>query len=198
MAKFNSPHVPASTPRMGNALTRLIGRGLLRAIGWKISGTLPDVKKTILIGFPHTSNWDFYIAMGFMLSLGVKFSWMMKKEAFFWPLGPLWKVMGGIPIDRKAKTDIIGQVTERIHSADKVLLGITPEGTRTKVGDYKKGYLRIAYAADIPIFIVGLNGPEKTVVLDRIWPVTGDADTDNAALKSYIDETYIGIRPEKA
>ena len=168
--------------------------------GWEFVGKEPpkEVHRCMFVFAPHTSNWDFYLALGFMFSLGVKFTWMMKKEAFFWPVGPLWKRMGGIPIDRRAKTDVSGQVSDWIKNADTVCLGITPEGTRTKVNRYKKGYLRIANSAEVPLFIVGLNAQTKEVVLDRIWPLTGDIKKDNAALKAYIDATFIGIHPEKA
>jgi len=69
---------------MGNVLTRWIGDVILKAMGWKLVGKLPNLKKAIIIGGPHTSNWDLFLAMGSMLSVGLKFSWMMKKEAFHW------------------------------------------------------------------------------------------------------------------
>ena len=196
--KYDNPHVSASTPRMGNAVTRAIGSLLLNAIGWTIKGRLPDQKKAIVIGAPHTSNWDFYLAMSSMLAVGLKFSWMMKKEAFFWPLGPLWKIMGGIPIDRKSKNDVIQQVVEHFDASDKLWIGITPEGTRTKVETLKKGYLRMAYAAKVPVFIIGLNAPTKEIVLDKIWDLTHELSIDNSNIKTYFDETFIGIKPENA
>lgn len=197
MAKLDNEFVSPSTPRMGNSVTRWIGQSILNVMGWKIVGRLPNEKKAIIIGAPHTSNWDLIIAMASMLSVGLRFSWMMKKEAFFWPLGPLWKTMGGVPIDRSKKNDITTQMAEWFRTNDNVWLGITPEGTRSKVERFKKGYLRMAYAANVPVFIVGIDAPTKRVVLDKIWKLTYDTEKDNRAIKRYYDKTFTGINPEK-
>lgn len=196
MAKFDNDIVTPASPRMGNAITRGIGQIILNLIGWKIIGQLPNEKKVIVIGAPHTSNWDFVIAMGSMLSVGLKFSFMMKKEAFFWPLGPLWKKLGGIPIDRSKKNDITAQMTNWFNETDNAMLGITPEGTRKKVNNFKKGYLRMAYAANVPVFMIGINGPTKEVVLDKIFELSGDIEKDNAMVKAYVMKNFVGIRPE--
>jgi len=196
MAKYDNAIVSPSTPRMGNAVTRWIGQSILDLMGWKITGRLPDEKKVIVIGAPHTSNWDLIIAMTSMLAVGLRFSWMMKKEAFFWPFGPLWKALGGIPIDRSKKSNVTEQMADWLNSNDNVWLGITPEGTRTKVKSYRKGYLRVAYAAEVPVFIIGLNGATKEVVLDKIVPLTFNLEEDNRLIKEYIDERYSGVRSD--
>ena len=121
---------------------------------------------------------------------------MMKKEAFFWPLGGLWKSMGGVPIDRSSKNDITSQMTQWYHDNEIAWLGLTPEGTRSKVDKFKKGYLRIAYAASVPVFIVAINGPTKEVILDKIWDLSFDTETDNRKIKAYYDKTYTGIKAE--
>lgn len=195
--KFENEFIGPNTPRMGNALTRWIGDVILKAMGWTLVGKLPDLKKAIIIGGPHTSNWDLFLAMGSMLSVGLKFSWMMKKEAFIWPLGGLWKSMGGIPIDRAAKIDVIGQVKNFFATQDKVWLGITPEGTRSKVERYKTGYLRIAKGVGVPLFIVGIDSVNKHVVLDKVWEPTDEIETENAAIKAYIESHYTGVNPDK-
>ncbi len=181
---------------MGNAVTRWIGQSILRLIGWEIIGQLPNEKKVIIIGAPHTSNWDFIIAMASMLSVGLKFSYMMKKEAFIFPFKGLFKAMGGIPIDRSKKNNVVDQITEWFDANDNVMLGITPEGTRSKVESFRKGYLRMAYAAKVPVFIIGLDGINKKVVLDKLWELTGDIEVDNENIKNYVHTTYRGINPE--
>ena len=196
MAKFNNDNISPLTPRMGNIVTRFIGDLILKCIGWKVTGQLPNVEKIVIIGAPHTSNWDFVIAMASMLSVGLRFSWMMKQQAFFFPLGGLWKAMGGVPVERRGKTDIVAQMTNWFNSNETAWLGIMPEGTRRKVKQLRRGYLRIAYAANVPVFIIGLNGPTKEVVLDKIFELSGDMDADNAAIKAYLDSTFIGVRPE--
>ena len=194
--KFDNAFIGSNTPRMGNGLTRWIGDIILKSMGWSLHGKLPNLKKVIIIGGPHTSNWDLFLAMGSMLSIGLKFSWMMKKEAFFWPLGGLWKALGGISIDRGAKIDVVGQVKTFFEANDKVWLGLTPEGTRSKVERYKTGYLRMAKGLDVPLFIAGIDSVNKRVVLDKLWEPKGDIETENAAIKAYIEDTYVGINPQ--
>ena len=184
-----------SMPKTGNGLTRWIGRRIMQGMGWTFRGKLPDEPRVIFVGAPHTSSRDSILAISAMMSVGLKCSWMMKKEAFFWPFGGLWKILGGIPVDRSRKGGLTGQMVAWFTADDKAWLGITPAGTRRKVESFKKGYLRIAYAANVPVFLVGINSPTKEVVLDRIWPLTGDADTDNADIKGYFDRNYTGIRP---
>jgi len=196
MSYPQNPHIFPSAPRTGNRLTRWMGRTLLGLMGWKLIGTFPDVKKMIVVGAPHTSNWDLFLALGTMMALSAKFSWIMKKEAFFWPVAGIWRALGGIPIDRKAKTDIIEQMKAQFDGNEKLWLGITPEGTRSKVENYKKGYLRMAYGANVPLFIVGVNAKKKELILDGIYPLSGDIDTDNQAIQAHIRKTFNGIKPE--
>lgn len=184
------------TPRLGNRFSKWFWRSVLDVMGWRIKGQFPDAPKLVFIGAPHTSNWDFIIAIASMQAAGVKASWMMKKQAFFWPLGGWFKSLGGIPIDRSASKDLTTQMADWFDSVDQGYLGITPEGTRSKVSKFKRGYLRIAYAANVPVFLVAIHGPSKEVVLDKIWDLTGDVAVDNAAIKAYYDEHFIGIKAE--
>lgn len=197
MAKYDNPHVTANTPRMGNAFTRGFGAFVLRLLGWKVVGQLADEKKAVLIGAPHTSILDFFLAMGAMLSVGLKFSFMMKQEAFFFPFKSLLHRMGGVPIDRSKSADIIDQMAKWFGQNENVWLGLTPEGTRSEVDAFKRGYLRIAYAAKVPVFLVVVDGAKKQVILDKVWPLTGDIERDNSDIKAYYDENYVGVKPQK-
>lgn len=196
MARYNNSHVTSNTPRMGNAATRAIGAFILFVLGWTVKGQLADEKKAVLIGAPHTSNLDFFLAMGAMLSVGLKFSWMMKKEAFFFPFKGLLKKLGGVPIDRTSSQDITGQMSMWFKTQDIAWLGLTPEGTRSKVESFRQGYLRIAYAAQVPVFLVAVDGKNKVVLLDRLWPLTGDIERDNSDIKAYYDNNFVGVNQE--
>jgi len=195
MAKFDNSVVNEHVPRMGNAFTRWLSEVVLKFMGWKITGALPHEPKVVFIGAPHTSNWDFILALSAMQAVGLRCSWMMKKEAFFWPFGGLFKKLGGVPIDRKAQTDVITQMANWFGANDKAYLGITPEGTRSKIETFKKGYLRIAYAAKVPVFLIAIDAENKAIVLDKIWPLSYDIEVDNRKIKAYYDKNYKGIRP---
>jgi len=196
VAKFDNPAVNENVPRTGNRFTRWLAESILKIMGWKVVGTFPHEKKLVFIGCPHTSNWDLIIALSAMQSVGLKCNWMMKKEAFFWPLGGLFKKLGGIAIDRGATKNFPSQMAAWFNTQDKAYLGITPEGTRSKVESYKTGYLRIAQTAKVPVFLIGVDAVKKRVVLDRLWPLTGDIDADNSAIKAYYDANYKGVKPK--
>lgn len=185
------------SPRMGNGLTRAIGSLGLKMIGWKLKGQMPDVPKFVIIGVPHTSNWDAIAASLAMLASGFKYTFLIKKEWFFWPMGPLFRALGGYPVDRGKGNNVVKQIADLFKSEDKVCVGFPPEGTRSLVPKYKTGYLRAAYAANVPVFICAFDGLNKHVVLDRLFPLTGDIKTDNEAIKKYVDDTWVGIRPER-
>jgi len=185
-----------NVPQMGNRFTRWLGTTILNVMGWKITGAFPREPKVVFIGLPHTSNWDLILALSAMMAAGLRCSWMMKKEAFFWPFAGFFKKMGGVPIDRKSKNDVTTQMANWFAANEKAYLGLTPEGTRSKVETLKKGYLRIAYAAKVPVFLVGIDAENKAIALDKIWPLTYDAEVDNREIKAYYDENYKGIRAE--
>ena len=179
-------------------MTRWIGRTVLLLMGWTIVGQLPNAPKGIIIGVPHTSNWDFFLAMAFMLSCGMKFNYLMKKEAFFFPFGGLLRRMGGVPIDRSQRTNTTQQLVDWFKGQDKAWIAIAPEGTRKNVPHYTKGYLRIAQAVGIPIVMTGLHEPTREIRIDSSTPLTGDVDVDNAAVKAYVDANFIGVRSPKS
>lgn len=194
--KYDNPHMSPHSPRMGNAFTRAIGSLGLKLIGWKLKGRMPDEPKFVIIGVPHTSNWDAIAASLAMLASGFKYTFLIKKEWFFWPMGPIFRAIGGYPVDRSKGSNVVRQLTRIFEKEDKVCIGFPPEGTRGLVERYKTGFLRVAYAANVPVFICAFDGPNKHVVLDRLFPLTGDLETDAEAIKTYVDTHWVGVRPE--
>ncbi len=193
--KYDNHIVNANVPRMGNAVTRAIGSGLLKLMGWKVEGTLPDVPKVILLGEPHTSNWDFVLIMMAAQSVGYRMSYIMKKEAFFWPMGGFFRWMGGVPIERQKGKDAISDIEHILNTTDNIHLAMTPSGSRSPKESFKTGYLRLAHATKTPLFIIGLHATTKSIVLDQIIDATGPIDAQNKSIKDYVDGTYRGIKP---
>ena len=122
---------------------------------------------------------------------------MMKKEAFFFPFGGLFKRLGGMPIDRSSRNNVVEQMADAFQKADRLWVAITPEGTRGDIKAYRRGYLRIAEAANVPVFLFGVDAPRKTLVLDRYMETTGNDDADAAAHLAYVTANYTGMKPRK-
>ena len=201
LSSFRKPgavrRVGGQHPVQGGALTRLIGKTILSLMGWRVEGQWPAEDKLVIVGAPHTSNWDLPLSLGMQMSTNLRLNWMMKAEAFVFPLAGLFKRLGGIPIDRKQAGGVVDQTAAVFNSRDRMYLGITPTGTRSSKAGYRNGYLRIAYAAGVPVFVAGVDSRRKVVKLDRIWPLTGDIDRDNNDIRDYVRANYQGINPER-
>lgn len=192
------PDIPPEMPVRGNRITRLVGRVLLRLLGWKVEGEIPRLHKCLVAAAPHTSNWDFVVAMPAILAIGVRASFMMKKEAFVWPCKGLFKALGGIPTDRSAPGGVVEQVVRKYRDSDTLWLAIAPEGTRSKVEHWKSGFLRIAHLAQVPVLLVGWDYPSKTIRLGKLIEPTGDHQQDMVEIREYYRREFTAKRPELA
>lgn len=177
---------------MKKAICRFIYYKLL---GWKTRVSLPDCDKYIICVAPHTSNWDFVIGELFSGAVGLKSGFMMKKEWFFWPLGILFRHLGGIPVDRSRKTSLVEQTIETAKQSDTFHLAITPEGTRKRNPNWKKGFYYIALGADLPIILAAYDYREKCVTAEKVIRPSGDIDRDMREIKLYYKQFH-GKNPE--
>ena len=117
----------------------------------------------------------------------------MKKEWFFFPLGPLFKLMGGIPVDRSRKTSLTDQLATRFSRSHTLHLAITPEATRRPNPDWKKGFYYIALKAKVPILLIGIDYPTKTIACTQSIMPSGNYDQDIQKIKQY----FIHFRGKK-
>jgi 1-acyl-sn-glycerol-3-phosphate acyltransferase len=178
------PQLPANAPRTnGNAFTRWIGRSVLRVGGWQVAGEWPDLSRMVVIAAPHSSAWDAIWGIAAKVAMGVKIDFMAKAELFTGPLGWALRLFGGMPVNRSAAKGIIEQVATGIRAADRMWFVLAPEGTRRKVTQWKPGFWKIAKAADVPVFCVWFDYPEKTIGLGPLVALTGDCDGDIARIR---------------
>lgn len=165
-------------------------KGFARAIlflsGWKIEGTLPPgIKKCVIAVVPHTSYWDaFYGRLGLWV-LGIKSTILVKKEAFKPPLGWLLRINGGVPVDRSHSTGLVTQVVQMVQQSDEFFLVIAPEGTRSPVTRWKKGYYFIAKAANIPIAIGFVDYKRKRGGIGPMFYPTGNYEEDFKVIREF-------------
>ncbi len=189
-------NLPEEMPRTKPGVTTKFFRWLFSAMGWRVIGDIPKYSRAILVLAPHTSNWDFFIALVAKFSLCLKASYVMKQEAFFWPFRNWLIHVGGIPIDRSQPTRIVDQVTKVFNSSGDSWLAITPEGTRKKVTKYKTGFVRIAHAAKVPIIVAGFDYQQKAIVFSKVLEPSGDHEADADQLYHYCRETFHGKHPQ--
>jgi len=184
LEKEQTPMTPQSLPRRGNRVTHWLAVAVLAVFGWRVIAHLPSIPKAVLIGAPHTSNWDFLLTVATIYALGIRLSWM-GKHTFVDGFGKrLWHWLGGIPIDRRASHGIVGELIEAFNGRDQLLLGITPEGTRSGAKQWHSGFYHIALGANVPICPVAFDYGRKEVrFLDLFWP-TGDKEADIAYLQN--------------
>jgi 1-acyl-sn-glycerol-3-phosphate acyltransferase len=173
-----------AAPQRGNKVTRWLGRTTLALLGWHIVGQVPNLPKFVAIGAPHTSNWDFPLAMLMFIALGLRISWMGKDSFVNGPLKRVWHWMGGVPINRKAAHGVVDQMITTFNNRDKFVLGITPEGTRAKVVQWKTGFYHIAQGAGVPIFPIEIDYRLKCLNLHPAFVPSGELNIDLSALQA--------------
>ncbi len=175
-------------------LLRGLFRLALRLAGWQIVGQLPDLPKYIVVGAPHTSNWDFvmFLALAFVLKGNMRY--MGKAELFRSPLGGFFRWCGGVPVDRSKPQGLVEQMVQAIREAEHFRLVITPEGTRKKVDEWKRGFYYIAKQAGIPIVAGYVDSRTKTCGIGPIFTLTDDIEADLAAIQAFFKDK-VGINP---
>lgn len=132
-------------------MRKLLARTFLRATGWEPEGAPPERRRFVLIAAPHTSNWDLFYLLAFAELYDVRISFMMKHTVFRGPLGPLFRSLGGIPIYRHKRGDLVKQMVEAFGERDEFVLVVPAEGTRARVEHWKSGFYHIAREANVPI-----------------------------------------------
>lgn len=172
----------------------LAGR-ILKIFGWSVTVTVPDYPKCIICVAPHTSNWDFVLCELAIRSVGRRAGFMMKSSWFFFPLGAIFKAMGGVPVERnKTHTSLVDAMIDKFCAEPRLVIAITPEGTRKRTSKWHSGFLRIARSADVPLTLAVINGKDKRITLTDEFIPTGDVDADMQRIKQF----YRGIEGVKA
>ena len=171
-------------------------RLIFRKMGWQVAMTVPYRDKCIICVAPHTSNWDFIIAELYYHSIGRTAGFLMKKEWFFWPMGVLFRSMGGIPVERSRHVSLTDRVAEAAMKAERFELAVTPEGTRSLATKWKRGFYFIALKAGLPIQLYAIDYKNKRIVCTQELVPSGDVEADMRLIMDYY-RPYEGKYPGK-
>jgi 1-acyl-sn-glycerol-3-phosphate acyltransferase len=151
---------------------------ILKMLGWRTSDIPIDSSKYVLIGAPHTSNWDFVIGYMVMTAVGLKLNWVGKHTIFRKPFGWIMKWLGGIPVDRGRSRNFVEQVVQSFNSHEKLIVAIAPEGTRKRTEFWKSGFYHIAQSAGVPIVLGFVDYGRKTGGFEKFIYPSGDISKD--------------------
>ena len=169
---------------------------LYKQMGWVADVTEPHPDKYIICLAPHTSNWDFLIGQLYSGAEGLKSNFLMKKEWFFWPLGGIFRRLGGIPVWRTKRTSMTDNLAETAKKSSSFHLCVTPEGTRSLNPEWKKGFYFIALKAGIPILLYGADYEKRVIQGKKTIIPNGDVDNQMKEIKLYFKD-FKGKIPEK-
>jgi 1-acyl-sn-glycerol-3-phosphate acyltransferase len=182
----NIPTLAPGVASRGNALTHALALLAMRLFGWKFTGEdFPTERKFVLIVAPHTSNWDFPVGVMAMYAIGLRGTFLGKDSLFKGPLGPLMRFLGGFPVDRASKNDVVTQTVDLVKRLDRVIIVLSPEGTRKRTERWRTGFYWIAHNAGIPICPVAFDFKRKEFRFFPLFRTTGDAERDVNLLRSY-------------
>ena len=167
-----------------------------KVCGWKEDVTIPHRDKCIICVAPHTSNFDFILAELYYTAVGRHACFLMKREWFFWPLGKVFRRMGGIPVERSRSSNLTEQLAEQARKRSRFELAVTPEGTRSLTAAWKRGFYFIAQKAALPIQLYAIDYSTKTISCHKeIFP-SENVESDMAAIMRYY-KNFKGRHPER-
>ncbi|MDI1267925.1 MAG: 1-acyl-sn-glycerol-3-phosphate acyltransferase [Polaromonas sp.] len=160
-----------------------LARALVRALGWRVDfAGLPTLQGVIVV-YPHTSNWDFPVAVLLKWAVGIPVQFWGKDTLFRIPLFGTWlRWLGGVPVRRSAPQGVVGQMTammkQKKADGEYFWLALSPEGTRRLTAGWRSGFYRLALEAGVPVGLAGLDYSRKRLVFRDFLRLTGDEDRD--------------------
>jgi 1-acyl-sn-glycerol-3-phosphate acyltransferase len=168
---------------------------LVKSMGWRIEFDGLPTKQGVLIGYPHTSNWDFITMMPVKWAMGLPLQFFAKESLFRIPLFGRWlRFIGAVPIDRSSPKGMVAEMVEalKLHKQNNELLwiGLSPEGTRKLTEGWRSGFYQLALGADVPLCMLRIDYGQKVAKITDFMRLTGDVQADYA----HIAQVYEGVQ----
>lgn len=188
-------------------IRRSIGRAVLWSTRWRIEGDPPATAKFVLIAAPHTSNWDLLYLLAMSFVTGVRVSWLGKESLFWGPAGPVLRALGGVPVQRDRRSGLVTSLVAEFAAADRLVVVVPPEGTRSRTDHWRTGFYRVACAAEVPIVCSYLDYPRRVGGFGPVIEPSGDIETDFPQFEEFYadkrgkypdDESTIALRTTDA
>jgi 1-acyl-sn-glycerol-3-phosphate acyltransferase len=177
-------------------IRRLIARIFWAFSRWRLVTEPAPQRPSILIGAPHTSNWDFVVMLAITWRLNIRVRWLGKKSLFHGWRGPIMRSLGGIPVDRAAPSNVVSEVLDLIRAGKIFSLVITPDGTRSGNTHWKSGFYRIAREAQIAVTLGYVDRSTMTTGIGPTFELSGDVSRDMDRIRAFYADKA-GVRPER-
>ena len=197
IVRISESQIPERLRGKRSILLRKIARFGINISGWTIKGMVPDEERIVIIAAPHTSNWDFVLAMLAIFGLNIKLRWLGKHSIFKPGFKNFFKWLGGIPVYRDNPSNLIDNVVKIVKREKSIVIAMTPEGTRKKVKRWKTGFLRIAKQTHSKILLISIDAPTKSIEIGNIFNPTGNSEDDLAFIQKYYS-SFRGINHQKS
>jgi 1-acyl-sn-glycerol-3-phosphate acyltransferase len=179
-------HTIFNTPGLEAFLHRA-SRLILSLTGWRTEGRLPLIPKFVLVGAPHTSNWDLPFTLLMAFALRARIHWMGKEAIFRKPFKGFFKWLGGIPVKRSQSENLVEQSIQQFQRNEQLILTIAPAGTRKRVIRWKSGFYHIACGAGVPIVLGFLDYRRKVGGIGPLVYPTGNITADMETIRAFYD-----------
>ncbi|GAA1133408.1 MULTISPECIES: 1-acyl-sn-glycerol-3-phosphate acyltransferase [Microbacterium] len=163
---------------------------------WTLASEPAPTRPTVLIGAPHTSNWDFVLMLAIAWRLGIDVHWLGKKSLFRGWRGPMMRGIGGIPVDRADPARVVNDVVSQVNDGAVFGLVVTPDGTRGGNEYWKSGFYRIAVQTGMPVTLGFVDRTTMTTGLGPTIDLTGDVAADMDRIRAFYADKA-GVRPER-
>ena len=156
-------------------------------MGWKVHANFPyHLKKCLVIVGPHTSAWDFILGLAVRSKYKLNHvHFLGKQELFKPPFGFIFRWLGGTPVDRFSKRNMVEQVVDKFNAADRYTIVLSPEGTRKKVDRLRTGFYHIALGAGAPILMVAFDFAHRKIILSEPFYPTGNFEEDTKKMLAF-------------
>jgi 1-acyl-sn-glycerol-3-phosphate acyltransferase len=183
----NIPVLGDELPRRGNWLSYGLATLAFRFSGWRMDGNFPNTPKMVVIVAPHTSNWDFFVGVMAMFGLGLRGTFLGKHTLFRWPLGIIMRWLGGVPVERSNSHNVVDQTVGYFQRRERMILALSPEGTRKKLPAWKTGFYYVAKGAGVPIVPVSFDYPKRLITIHPPLLPSEDKAADFRALQGHFE-----------
>ncbi len=169
-----------------------LGKTMLRLGRFTWEGGRPPVRQCVITAAPHASNWDYFYTMSVAFALDIPIAVLIKQDWFFWPIGPIMRWLGGVPVDRSKRTNLVDEMIRVFRERDSLYMVITPEGTRKRGQKWKSGFYWVAKEAGVPVLPAFIDYSRRACGFGPLVPVTGDINADFEPIREYY-QRQVGV-----